>query len=169
MGVPGGGGGSPPPQFVGQTKPVGQYSLQFWKVSPENFFWQREHNPKKSGKFLSAPLFFSFPYAHVPGYVLQIGRTQFARRNNFHLYCVLIFTVVYGINTGFGKFAQKVISDEKLGYVWLHSGLAFKILIKLSCWKIWHKNSFLFLRKYSLFTLAHLFKFSETIFIVKIF
>ena len=33
--------------------------------------------------------------------------------------CVLILTVVYGINTGFGKFAQKVISDEKLGYVWL--------------------------------------------------
>jgi hypothetical protein len=22
------------------------------------------HNPKKSGKFLSAPLIFSFPYAH---------------------------------------------------------------------------------------------------------
>ena len=25
------------------------------------------HNPKKSGKFLSAPLIFSFPYAHVGG------------------------------------------------------------------------------------------------------
>jgi hypothetical protein len=23
------------------------------------------HNPKKSGKFLSAPLIFSFPYAHA--------------------------------------------------------------------------------------------------------
>jgi hypothetical protein len=41
---------------------------QFWKVSPENFFWQRGHNPKKSGKFLSAPLIFSFPYAH--GYII---------------------------------------------------------------------------------------------------
>jgi hypothetical protein len=117
MGVPGGGGGAAggaaaPPPFVGQTKPVGQYSLHsraklaYYKKNGTNsvnfvgnsvnfvgnmlsiigifrnhsslppsttilesfsrkFFWQRGHNPKKSGKFLSAPLIFSFPYAHV--------------------------------------------------------------------------------------------------------
>jgi hypothetical protein len=111
MGVPGGGRrGRQPHQFVGQTKPVGQYSLtvwqywltikingtnlsilweilsilweicyligifrnhfsppprqKFWKVSPENFFWQLGNNPKKSGKFLSARPIFSFPYAY---------------------------------------------------------------------------------------------------------
>ena len=97
------------PQFVGQRKAVGQYSLHSRAIlayfgvpkkfgRPKKFFgplkWYTArnffgdgggrggrspkficskknfsgvvgHNPKKSGKFLSAPLIFSFPYAHV--------------------------------------------------------------------------------------------------------
>jgi hypothetical protein len=89
------------PQFVGQTKAVGQYLLNSWAIlaycssgkifgplkwyTDRNFFGDGGggggrspklicsskifsgvvgHNPKKSGKFLSAPLIFSFPYAH---------------------------------------------------------------------------------------------------------
>ena len=33
--------------------------------STTNFFGTGRHNPKKLGKFLSAPLIFSFPYAHA--------------------------------------------------------------------------------------------------------
>jgi hypothetical protein len=120
-------GGRQPPQFVGQTKSVGQYSLnsrailayykkngtnsvnfvgnfiiseklvwcfeKFWYVrkifgplkwyTDRNFFGDRGgevvkinyvrknflalvgQNPKKSGKFVSAPLIFSFRYAHA--------------------------------------------------------------------------------------------------------
>jgi hypothetical protein len=107
MGVPGwgaGGGRQPPPQFVGQTKTVGQYSLysrailayykkkmgqilsicgkfrNMWKMSRmilkwytdrkffdlrKNFFALVGQNPGKSGKFVSAPLIFSFRYAHA--------------------------------------------------------------------------------------------------------
>jgi hypothetical protein len=92
-------------QFVGQTRQVGQYSLDsraifayfdvpkkictsekfFWTpkmVHCPKFFWRRggegaeiylfhkkifgssRAQSEKSGKFLSAPLIFSFPYAH---------------------------------------------------------------------------------------------------------
>jgi hypothetical protein len=99
------------PQFVRQTKAVGQYSLhsrailayyknnwykfshclmfrkniyvrkKFWTpkmvhcpkffCSTKNFSGVVGQNPKKSGKFLSAPLIFSFPYAHVDNTSLQ--------------------------------------------------------------------------------------------------
>ena len=52
--------------FVGNMLPAPPPPRRkpFWKVSPENFFSQLGHNPKKSGKFIFAPLIFSFSYAN---------------------------------------------------------------------------------------------------------
>ena len=68
------------PQFVGQTKAVGQYSLHsrailaYYKKNWDKLceFCDKFSDVwktclmfrKKSGKFFSAPLIFSFPYAH---------------------------------------------------------------------------------------------------------
>jgi hypothetical protein len=41
------------------------------------------HNPKKSGKFLSAPLIFSFPYAHA-----VIDKQNCVHTNIVMFYCV---------------------------------------------------------------------------------
>ena len=64
----------------------------FDELMVDEFFWRRGgggrrnkfvpkkiflglvgHNPKKSGKFLSAPLIFSFPYAHGCTYIRDLS------------------------------------------------------------------------------------------------
>jgi hypothetical protein len=45
----------------------------FEKFLRKIFFWQLGHNPKMSGKFLSAPLIFSFRYVHACVWGLSSG------------------------------------------------------------------------------------------------
>ena len=82
----GGGGGASPPSLFGKQSQsgnirstVGQYWLIIKKngtnsvggggrqnnFSPENFFGTCRAKSGKSGKFVSAPLIFTFRYAHV--------------------------------------------------------------------------------------------------------
>jgi hypothetical protein len=49
-------------------------------ISSKKFSGLVGHNPKKSGKFLSAPLIFSFPYAHAsPSPYTSTGNQTSAR------------------------------------------------------------------------------------------
>jgi hypothetical protein len=72
---------------------------QFWKVSPENFFWQLGHNPKKSGKFLSGPLIFSFPYAHGcrGGLVTSRASVRKIIRAHVQVYKYIVFKILFSL------------------------------------------------------------------------
>jgi hypothetical protein len=84
--------------FCNHSSPPPPLSTTIWKVSSENFFWQREHNLKKSGKFLSAPLIFSFPYAHEQ--ILWFKKIIIAAWTTFQFtgnccYLAEVYTVTY--------------------------------------------------------------------------
>jgi hypothetical protein len=83
-----------------------------------NFFLQLGHNPKKLGKFLSAPLIFSFPYAHAnrrPRCYLPDERPPLKMSK--------ILLVVWGSCIPINPQLHK----EKM-FVWLHSILSFVFL-----------------------------------------
>jgi hypothetical protein len=84
--------------FCNHSSPPPPLSTTIWKVSSENFFWQREHNLKKSGKFLSTPLIFSFPYAHEQ--ILWFKKIIIAAWTTFQFtgnccYLAEVYTVTY--------------------------------------------------------------------------
>jgi hypothetical protein len=64
------------------TPPSPRRRQQFWKDSPENFF-DNAGTIRKIRAFLSAPLIFSFPYAHV--YSASYDQTT--------VYCIMSTTI----------------------------------------------------------------------------
>jgi hypothetical protein len=93
------------------------------------FFWQRRHNPKKLGKFLSAPLFFSFPYAHVDHDCVTIVNY---RLYMLHSYPILIFNDVIIWSVDWIKVTTFILICAKIKlYTWLLKKICFCLLFQI--------------------------------------
>jgi hypothetical protein len=78
-----------PKNFVGGGGGGGRRN----KFVPQTIFWGLAgHNPKKSGKFISAPLIFSFPYAHARVCISDTDRLLMLYRTYRSCFIVLKMT-----------------------------------------------------------------------------